>query len=74
VTALKVCEDDGSLVLRFYEAEGLESQARIRFSRSVRQAWRTNLIEEEPQPLPVSSDGALEFFVKPWEIVTVKVG
>jgi alpha-mannosidase len=60
--------------LRFYEAEGLESQARIRFSRSVRQAWRTNLIEEEPQPLPVSSDGALEFFVKPWEIVTVKVG
>ncbi len=74
VTALKVCEDDGSLVLRFYEAEGLESQARIRFSRSVRQAWRTNLIEEEPRPLPVSSDGALEFFVKPWEIVTVKVG
>jgi alpha-mannosidase len=73
VTALKVCEDDDSLVLRFYEAEGFESQARIRFSRSIRQAWRTNLIEEEPETLPVSSDGALNFPVKPWEIVTLKV-
>jgi alpha-mannosidase len=73
VTALKVCEDDDSLVLRFYEAEGFESQARIRFSRSIRQAWRTNLIEEEPETLLVSSDGALDFPVKPWEIVTLKV-
>jgi alpha-mannosidase len=73
LTALKVCEDDDSLVLRFYEAEGFQSQARIRFARSVRQAWRTNLIEEDSQPLPVSSDGALDFPVKPWEIVTLKV-
>ena len=73
VTALKVCEDDDSLVLRCYEAEGLESRARIRFSRSIRQAWRTNLIEEEPEPLPVSSEGVLDFPVKPWEIVTLKV-
>ena len=73
MTALKVCEDDDSLVLRFYEAEGFESQARIRFLRGIRQAWKTNLIEEEPEPLPVSSDGALDFLVKPWEIVTLKV-
>jgi alpha-mannosidase len=73
MTALKVCEDDDSLVLRCYEAEGFEIRAQIRFSRSIRQAWRTNLIEEEPEPLPVSSDGALDFLVKPWEIVTLKV-
>jgi alpha-mannosidase len=73
ITALKVCEDDGSLVLRFYEAEGFQTRARIRFSRSIRQAWRTNLIEEEPETLPVSPDGTLEFSVKAWEIVTLKV-
>jgi alpha-mannosidase len=73
LTAFKVCEDDDSLVLRCYEAEGRVSQARIRFSRSIRQAWRTNLIEEEPESLPVSSDGALEMIVEPWEIVTLKV-
>jgi len=73
VTALKVCEDDDSLVLRCYEAEGFESRARIRLSRSIRQAWRTNLIEEEPETLPVSLDGTLDFPVKPWEIVTLKV-
>jgi alpha-mannosidase len=73
VTALKVCEDDDSLVSRCYEAEGFETRARIRFSRSIRQAWRTNLIEEEPETLPVSPDGTLEFSVKAWEIVTLKV-
>jgi alpha-mannosidase len=73
MTALKVCEDDESLVLRFYEAEGFKTRARIRFSRSIRQAWRTNLIEEEPETLPVPSDGTLDFPVKPWEIVTLKV-
>jgi alpha-mannosidase len=72
-TALKVCDDDGSLVLRFYEAEGFESRARIRFARRLRQAWRTNLIEEEPETLPVSAEGTLDFAVKPWEIVTLKV-
>jgi alpha-mannosidase len=59
--------------LRFYEAEGFQCQARIRLARSIRQAWKTNLIEEDPQPLPVSSDGALELTVKPWEIVTLKM-
>ena len=73
LTAFKVCEDDDSLVLRFYEAEGFQTQTRIGFARSIRQAWRTNLIEEEPQPLPVSADGAVELTVKPWEIVTLKV-
>ena len=72
-TTLKICDDDDSLVLRFYEAEGFASRARVCFGRALRQASKTNLIEEEPETLPVSADGTLDFAVQPWEIVTLKV-
>jgi alpha-mannosidase len=68
-----VCEDDDFLVLRFYEAQSFESQARIHLAQSFRQAWR-NLIKEQPETLPVLSDRSLDFGVKPWEIVTLKAG
>jgi alpha-mannosidase len=73
LTALKKCEDDNHLVIRFYEAEGFKCQARLRFSKPITQAWATNLIEEEEGPLPLSGDGAVQLMVKPWEIVTLKV-
>jgi alpha-mannosidase len=74
LTAMKKAEgDDNRIVLRFYEAEGNESTARIRLPKSIRKAWRASLIEYDEEPLRPSEDGALEFPVKPWEIVTVKV-
>jgi hypothetical protein len=38
------------------------------------QARRTNLIEDNEESLPIGPDGGLSLPVKPWEIVTVKVG
>jgi hypothetical protein len=73
LTALKKSEDDNRIVIRFYEAEGFHCQARLRFSRPITQAWATNLIEEEEQPLPLNKDASVEFPVSPWEIVTLKV-
>ncbi|HZO99943.1 MAG TPA: glycosyl hydrolase-related protein [Terriglobia bacterium] len=73
MTAMKKCEDDGSIALRFYEAEGRAVRAHICLFRPIKQAWKTNLIEEEPEPLPIASGGALELNVMPWEIVTVKL-
>ena len=73
LTAMKKGEDDDRIVLRFYEAEGNECRAQIRMPKPIRQAWRTSLIEEDQEPLPVVGDGRLEFAVKPWEIVTLKV-
>jgi alpha-mannosidase len=73
LTALKKSEDDDSLILRLYEAEGRPSKAKVRLHRPVKQAFVTNLIEEEPEQLPVKADGVVEFMVKAWEIVTVKL-
>ncbi len=73
MTTLKKCEDDDSLVLRFYEAEGRFTRARVRLAPPIRKAWQTNLIEEEPEPVAITSQGALELEIKPWEIVTLKL-
>jgi alpha-mannosidase len=73
MTALKKSEDDDTLALRFYEAEGRFTRARVRLARPIREAWITNLIEEESKPVPLDTQGALELDVKPWEIVTVRL-
>jgi alpha-mannosidase len=73
MTTLKKSEDDDSLALRFYEAEGRFTRARVRLAQPIRHAWLTNLIEEEPKPLAVNSQGALDLDIKPWEIVTLKL-
>ena len=74
MTALKKSEDDDSITLRFFEAEGsANGRARVKLFRPIKQAWKTNLIEEDDEPIMVGSDGTLELAVKPWEIVTLKL-
>ena len=74
MTALKKSEDDESLTLRFYEAEGRANvRAHIQLLEPIKQAWKTNLIEEDPAPITVTTAGAAELDVKPWEIVTLKL-
>jgi alpha-mannosidase len=74
MTALKKSEDDDSITLRFYEAEGqANGRARVKLLRPIKQAWKTNLIEEEGEPVAVNSDGTVELDVKPWEIVTLRL-
>jgi alpha-mannosidase len=74
MTALKKSEDDDSITLRFFEAEGsANGRARVRLFRPIKQAWKTNLIEEEDQPVAVNSDGTVELAVKPWEIMTLRL-
>ena len=73
MTTLKKSEDDDSLALRFYEAEGWFTHARVKLSLPLRRAWLTNLIEEEPKPLAITPQGELELEIKPWEIVTLKL-
>ena len=41
--------------------------------KSIRQAWKTNLIEENEEALQPLENGTLEISVGPWEIVTIKV-
>jgi alpha-mannosidase len=74
MTALKKSEDDDSIALRFFEAEGRAAvRAHVQLFRPIQRAWKTNLIEDEPEVVPVTAHGTVELDVQPWEIVTLKL-
>ena len=74
MTALKKGEDDDSIALRFFEAEGRAAiRAHVQLFRPIQRAWKTNLIEDEPEVVPVTAHGTVELDVQPWEIVTLKL-
>jgi alpha-mannosidase len=73
LTAMKKSEGSDFISLRFYEAEGTECTARVRMPKNIREAWRTNLIEENEETIKPGEDGSVTLFVKPYEIVTIKV-
>jgi alpha-mannosidase len=64
----------GTYVLRLVEVEGRGGPARLTFCRPVLAAARTNLVGDEPQPLPV--EGGKDTVVVelgPYEIATIRV-
>jgi alpha-mannosidase len=74
MTAFKKSEDDGSVTLRFFEAEGRANErAQVKLSRPIKRAWKTNLIEEGAEAIAVSAEGIAEFEVGPCEIVTLRL-
>ncbi|MGQ4913944.1 MAG: alpha-mannosidase [Candidatus Asgardarchaeia archaeon] len=72
VTAIKKAEDDDSVIIRFFETEGKDTEATIRFYKPVKQAHLTNLLEEESSTIEIKNNEIL-LSVKPFEIVTVKI-
>jgi alpha-mannosidase len=73
LTAMKKSEGSDFVTIRFYEAEGTTCTARVRMPKSIREAWKTNLIEENEEAIKPDEDGTLGLTIKPYEIVTVKV-
>jgi alpha-mannosidase len=73
LTAMKKSENSDFVTIRFYEAEGFDCTARVQLSKSIREAWRTNLIEENEEAIKPVDDGTVKLAIRPWEIVTIKV-
>jgi alpha-mannosidase len=70
---VKRAEDSGALVLRLYEPYGGRGTARVRLASAVSSARRTNLLEDDGEPLEIV-DGEIVIPFRPREVVTVKVG
>jgi hypothetical protein len=62
----------GTYAVRLVEVEGRGGPASLTFCRPVRAAARTNLVGDDPQPLPVAG-GAVTVNLAPYEIATVRV-
>jgi alpha-mannosidase len=72
MTAVKKAEEDGSLVFRFYEWAGKESDVKIVVPVGAQSASETDLMERPIGELALES-GVVTVHTKPYEIKTIRV-
>ncbi len=72
LTAVKKAEDDGSLILRFYEWAGKESDVKIVLPPGAQSASETDLMERPIRDLALQG-GTVTVHTKPYEIKTIRV-
>lgn len=72
VTAIKRAEDDCSTILRFYEVAGKPCTAQIEFKKGFREAWLTNLNEEDKRRVEIKN-GKIKIPVAAFEIISLKL-
>jgi len=74
LTAIKKAEDDNSVIFRFYEFEGKDSQWRLQLPEAATTAVETNLMEKEERSLALEAGGRkLAGSIGHYEIKSVKV-
>ena len=72
VETIKWAEDGEGLIVRLYEARRARGRVTLRTAFPVRAAWRTNLLEENRQPVEAKGR-EVRFAVRPFEIVTLRL-
>jgi len=73
ISAMKQAEDGNGTIVRFYEAEGKFTKAKISGFKPFSKVTLTDMIEYDEKNLPVNADGSVEVSVKPWEIMTIRI-
>ncbi|MBO5069816.1 MAG: alpha-mannosidase [Roseburia sp.] len=64
--------EEHAFVLRLYECEGCEAQAKLKLHCGFKEVYRTNMLEDMEEALTVE-DGIIELRLKAFEIVTLLV-
>jgi alpha-mannosidase len=72
VEAVKKAEDSNDVIVRCYEAHGIESETRVSFGVEVTRAELVNLLEETIEPLDVKGNAVI-LRCRPFEIKSVRV-
>jgi alpha-mannosidase len=70
---IKRAEGSGALVLRLYEPYGGRGESRVTLSAPFTRVTRTNLLEEDGEPVTVE-DGVVVVPYRPREVITLLVG
>jgi alpha-mannosidase len=74
ISDVKQAEDDGSMIIRFYEWAGNAGSVGIRLPRAAKAAYDVNLMEKGEKQLTLSSNGSeVRVPTKPYEIRTIRV-
>lgn len=59
VSTLKKADDDNNYVIRLYEMEGKDTQVTITFPFTIKKAWKTDMIEENPQEIGIVNNSII---------------
>ena len=73
VETAKRAEDGNGVIVRLYESQRQRGEVTLHAGFDLASAWRVNLLEEEQEKLALSSGNQVTFFVKPYEIVTLRL-
>jgi alpha-mannosidase len=72
LSTIKKCDDDNQVIVRCYDMEGIDSEAKITLFKPFQKAELTNLIEEDGKTIP-GSGNSLGFKVGHHAIETIKL-
>ncbi len=72
IETIKAAEDGNGLIVRLYESQRCHRQVTLKAGFAIRQAWRTNLLEEAQEELTMQGN-EVQFNVRPYQIVTIRV-
>lgn len=72
VETVKAAEDGRGTIVRLYECDRQRGARTIQFGFDVREAWITNLLEEDQEQLNVNGR-EVELHLRPFQIVTLRV-
>jgi alpha-mannosidase len=72
IETVKRAEDGNGIIVRLYESQRRRGKAVLHTNFALSGAWRTNLLEEEQEELPIV-DGDVQLIVKPYEIITLRL-
>ncbi|MEA3337147.1 MAG: alpha-mannosidase [Chloroflexota bacterium] len=72
IETIKRAEDGKGIIVRLFESQRRRSRCRLTIGFPLREAWRTNLLEENRERL-VTGENHCTFFIKPFQIVTLRL-
>jgi alpha-mannosidase len=72
IETIKQAEDGQGIIVRFYESQRRRGTVNLKAGFEIEKAWRTNLLEEN-QAILSPNGHDLSLFVRPFEIVTLRL-
>ncbi len=73
IETIKRAEDGNGLIVRLYESHRDRQVVSLETSFPLSQVFRTNLLEENEESVPLTSSNSVQMLIKPYEIITLRL-